>query len=160
MRKLHRKIGIFFAPFLAVSAVTGLLWAYAPYLYLKNDASKKIQSPAIDEKRSYLPIANVIEAAQAKGAARISSITLKAQSGRLVYIVYGSSKQGQKELWVDAESGAVEVPARTRAQEFHSWIMKMHRFEYFGTKKELTAFSGVGLLLMIGTGLVLWRKKT
>jgi hypothetical protein len=36
--------------------------------------------------------------------------------------------------------------------------MKIHRLEFFGTKKELVVFPGLGLLLMLFTGLSLFKR--
>lgn len=160
MRKIHLTIGVFFAPFLAISAITGLLWAYAPYLYLKSDSGMK-KSPAsvIDEKRAYIPVADVIRTALLMaGEGRINSIVLRAESGRLVYAVNVVSKKGINEIWVDAEKGNAMLPVRDTAHQFHSWIMKIHRLSFFGTKKELVAIPGFGLLLMLFTGLFLFKR--
>lgn len=160
MRKIHRTIGLFFAPFLVTSAVTGLLWAYAPHLYLKNDSIKtKAFAPEIDAKKTYVSMVDVIQAATSMaGDGRITSIVLRLESGSLVFAVNVVSKNGVREIWVDAEKGNAMLPVRDAAHEFHSWIMKIHRLGFFGTKKELVAIPGAGLLLMIVTGLFLFKR--
>ncbi len=153
-------IGICFAPFLAATAVTGLLWAYAPYLYLKTPPPSK-NAAMIDDKRNYIPIVDVIRAVSVGEGERIKSITLRPEpeSGRLVYFVNKGSKKGLKEIWVDAETGAVSEPKASAGREFHNWVMKIHRLEFFGTKKELVAIPGTGLLLLLLTGLFLWKRR-
>ena len=159
MRKIHRTVGLFFAPFLAATAITGLLWAYAPYLYMKSEPTKA-KAPAIDENGTYLPIADVIRLAKTlAGEGNILNVTLKPDAGRLVYSVNIGSKSGRKEVQVDAQTGKAEIPVRSKAQEFHQWIMRIHRLEFFGTKKELTAIPGAGLLALLVTGSFLLRKK-
>ena len=159
MRKIHRTVGLFFAPFLATTAVTGLLWAYAPYLYMKNEPTK-IKAPAIDENRTYLPLADVIRSAKMlAGEGKVLNVTLKPDAGRLVYSVNIGSRSGRKEVQVDAKTGKAEIPVRTKAQEFQQWIMRIHRLEFFGTKKELVAIPGLGLLTLLVTGSFLLRKK-
>ncbi len=160
MRKIHRTIGLFFAPFLVTSAVTGLLWAYAPYLYLKNDSIKpKVSAPAIDAKKTYVSMVDAIQAATSMMQdGRITSIVLRPESGRLMFIVNMMSKNGMREVWVDAEKGNAMLPVRDATHQFHQWVMKIHRLSFFGTKKELVAIPGAGLLLMFFTGLFLFKK--
>lgn len=160
MRKAHRTIGLFFAPFMVVSAVTGLLWAYAPYLYLKNDSIKsKASTPVIDAKKTYVSMVDVIQAVESMaGDGRITSIVLRPESGKLVFAVNMMSKNGMREIWVDAEKGNSMLPVRDTAHQFHQWVMKIHRLGFFGTKKELVAIPGAGLLLMFFTGLFIFKR--
>ena len=159
MRKIHRKIGLLAAPFLLVSAVTGLLWAYAPHLYLKPAPSAP--APAIDENGRYVPVAEAVGAARILSeGAKVRSVTLRPEAGRLVYVVNLASKKGPAEIWVDAAGGEASLPERTAAWRFHSWVMKLHRLEFFGTKKELVAIPGTALLLLLTTGFFLLQKPS
>ena len=161
MRKIHRTLGLVFAPFLATSAITGLLWAYAPYLYLKADPAKKAVSPVIDENRAYVPVADAIRAAKSlAGEGRLSGVSLRVESGRVVYIMNLMSRSGMKEIWVDSETAEATPAPKDPARQFHSWVMRIHRLSFFGTKKELVAFPGVGLLLMLCTGLFLLKRSS
>ena len=159
MRQIHRKVSVLVAPFLVTSAITGLLWAYAPYLYMKQQAPMAKSGAKIEESGTYLPIPDVIRSAKTVVPdGHISSISLKAQDSRLVYLVYVGSREDQKEVWVDAETGKAEKHKRTKAQEFHAWVMRIHRLEFFGTKKELVAIPGLGLLTLLTTGMFLWKR--
>ena len=159
MRQFHRTAGIFFAPFLAVTAVTGLLWAYAPYLYMKQEAPKMKGDVKIDENGTYLPIADVIRAAQPlAGEGKIMGVGLKVDGGKLVYSVNVSSKGERKEIRVDAQTVQATVFVPSKAQEFHAWVMRIHRLEFFGTKKELVIIPGAGLLTLLISGTVLWKR--
>ena len=152
-------IGIFFGPFLLASAVTGLLWAYAPHLYLRPASAGSTPAPVMDENRTYASVSDVIRAAKAEaGEGRIGGLYLKPMAGRLVYTVNVESKKGMKEVWVDADTGEAELAPKDRALEFHVWVMRIHRLGFFGTKKELTAIPGTALLLMIVTGLFLLKR--
>lgn len=154
MRKLHRTLAVFFSPFLIVTAITGLLWAYAPHLYLKLDAPKKAPLSAQDAPR-----VSPVEALSAAGGAgaKVMSVTLRNDDGRLVYAVAFAAKGAPEEAIVDADTGKVLKAKAARYPEFHHWVMKLHRFEFFGTKKELTVFPGLGLLSMLLTGFFLFR---
>ena len=159
MRQFHRTVGILFAPFLAATAVTGLLWAYAPYLYLKQEPPKPGGSAKLDENQSYLPMAAVIRAAKPlAGEGRITAIGLKADAGKIVYSVNVASKGERKEIRVDAQTGQATVFVPSKAQEFHAWVMRIHRLEFFGTKKELVIIPGAGLLTLLISGTVLWKR--
>jgi len=37
-------------------------------------------------------------------------------------------------------------------------VTQLHQYNYFGFKKTLTAIAGVPLLLLIGTGFVMWLR--
>jgi uncharacterized iron-regulated membrane protein len=127
MRKLHRKLGLIFGPFLMTSAVTGLLWAYAPHLYLKQEPAKK---ETVKASRIVLMSADGREA---------RSIDLGAETP------------------VTVDPWSVQYRKR-QTPVFHQWIMRIHRLEFFGAKKELTIFPGIGALLLGLTGFVLLKK--
>lgn len=159
-RKLHRILSYFFTPFLAVVAVTGLLWAYSPYLYMKPDPAMKKMHVSIEDNGQYLAIPDVIRSARTLAKdGRVKGISLKSESGKLLYIVQVGSKTGPSEVWVDAGTGQASLPVRTAGWQIHQWVMKLHKLSFFGTKRELTAFPGGGLLLLLITGIFLWRKR-
>lgn len=158
-RKLHRALALFFGPFLMTSAVTGLLWAYSPYLYLKDAGKPKAFLTEANEGRMRVSPVEAIHAAREAGEkGKISAVTLRAEGEKAVYSVGFSSKEGPKEFRVDAETGAVLGAAPPRYPAFHQWVMKIHRLEFFGTKKELVAIPGLGLLAMLFTGLFLFKR--
>lgn len=154
MRKLHRALALFFSPFLVVTAVTGLLWAYAPHLYLKPEGSKK--TPLEISRAPKLSPVDALRAA-GDGGGKPMSVTLRGEGSRLVYAVAYGSKDVPKEALVDAETGEVLKKPSPRYPGFHHWIMKIHRLEFFGTKKELTLLPGAGLLALLLTGAYLFR---
>jgi uncharacterized iron-regulated membrane protein len=160
VRKIHRALALFFSPFLILSALTGLLWAYSPYLYLRQEPGKS--KPVIteaQEARVHLSPVDAIHTAQGAGEkGNVSSVTLKAAEDRIVYVVAYGSKSGPQDVTVDAENGVVIKGSESRYRAFHRWVMKLHRLEFFGTKKELTAIPGTGLLLMLFTGLFLFKR--
>lgn len=159
MRRVHRTIGLFFAPFLAASALTGLLWAYAPYLYYPQPKhAEGAKKAAIDEDAPYLPMAEVVRAVRSEAPeGPITNLTLKAVGPELVYTAYVAAKKGQQEVKVDAFSGKAELVVPTLGHRIHYWVKKLHMMQFFGTKKELTIVSGLPLLILLFTGMFLWK---
>ena len=131
VRKLHRAAALFFSPFLITSAVTGLLWAYSPYLYLK-------QAPAPE-----------------KTTVRAAAVALLDENGNTIRTI--PVEGGPKDVTVD-EYGVQLKKMTKKYPAFHQWVMRIHRLEFFGTKKELVIFPGTGLLLMLATGLWLFKR--
>lgn len=59
---------------------------------------------------------------------------------------------------LDRSSGA-NVDEVDGARKFQYWVRKLHQFQFFGTKKELTAIPGLALLFLTITGvMILWRR--
>ncbi len=111
MRKLHRKLALLFSGFLALSAITGLIWAFAHRLYLKED---NLKTPAGITHRSLaeatVPMNLALEQARIRVAGPIHSIALKTLAHRLVYDVrYGAGKEELSWL-MDAETGQTLSP--------------------------------------------------
>lgn len=157
MRKIHRTLAVVFGPFLTLSAVTGLLWAYAPYLYLKDAPKAKL--PVTDKIAAVRlsPQEAIQKTKDAGENGNVMAVTLRIDNPDIVYAVSVGSKEGFKDIIVSAENGNILKPATFKYPAFHRWIMKLHRLEFFGTKKELVIFPGVGLLLMLFTGLSLFK---
>jgi uncharacterized iron-regulated membrane protein len=160
MRRIHRALAFFFSPFLILSAVTGLLWAYAPYLYLKQDAGKPRPSISVeDQARVHLTPVEAIEASGLRASGgKVASVTLRVEAEKVLYVISSASKKDAKDIFVDAENGQLLPKPAERYPAFHTWVMKLHQLQFFGTKKELVAFPGVGLLLMLFTGIFLFKR--
>lgn len=112
-RSIHRLVGTVCAVFLASSAVTGLLWAYAPYLYWRGGyLEKKNPAPAPPLDAVQVPVREALaRAGQALGPdAVIVSVILRADIGRLLYEVEYRRRGSHGALLVDGLTGAVLSP--------------------------------------------------
>ena len=118
-RQLHRYAGWFGAAFLLLSTVTGLLWAYAPHLYWAPGYLEKKQAMAAP------PIVDVaIEARAAAATARaaaagaeLSSLTLRADIGRLLWDARLGAAGDERVVLIDAVSGARLSPLSSALAE-------------------------------------------
>jgi uncharacterized iron-regulated membrane protein len=61
------------------------------------------------------------------------------------------------EIVIHRDSGVI-LGDEDSARRFHFLVTQLHQYNYFGFKKTLTAIAGVPLLLLIGTGLVMWIR--
>ncbi len=109
----HRRIAITAVLFLAVTALTGILWAYAPHLYFKEGYLQKksgaAQKPLTAAKVS---VADALASAIAvfKTEKGILSATLRAEADDLFYEVQRKEGKEYSSVLVDAISGDVVSP--------------------------------------------------
>ena len=61
------------------------------------------------------------------------------------------------EIVIHRDSGVILADEDT-GRRVHFFVTQLHQYNYFGFKKTLTAIAGVPLLLLIGTGLVMWLR--
>lgn len=223
-RIFHYRIALASGAFIAVSAVTGLLWAYAPHLYWQPRYKEKKAGGAqvfvMSEVQTDTSALRHIVSSRA-GSERIKGMALKYEIDRPYFDIRVDGAPGR--LLVDAKSGEVVSPlsrdlaiafARQYVQgppgeaeaqlvsdwedrkhathpsvwlvrfsddrnteivldpasgeiledsdsvrRFHFWVMRLHQFSFFGTHKTLTAMSGVPLLALLVTGVVLGWKR-
>lgn len=222
----HRRVAILSAGFLLLTAVTGILWAYAPHLYFKDGYLKKKSvppGPALSDARLTPQQAMRLVAAQFANSKGAEAVLLRVEGGHLLYEVQHRAEKAMQSALVDAVSGAVINPLneelavaiaaeyvagnrRVKAavqlenyrhrsgklvpsvyrvafvapgnpeilidrnsaaivedsddsRAFHFWVMKLHQFQFFGTKKELTLIPGLALVLLILTGLLIWSRR-
>ena len=113
IRKLHRALGVAGALFLALAAVTGLLWAYGPSLYLKSGYLQK------REAMPSVPLANVtmtpqdairIASHNAPTEFQTTSVVLRSDLGHALYEVTGGKDGKGPSTLIDAMSGKVLSP--------------------------------------------------
>ncbi|HRP69845.1 MAG TPA: PepSY domain-containing protein [Turneriella sp.] len=110
---LHRRIASFSAVFLVISAVTGLVWAYAPHIFFKDGYLKKkqyVKAPSFTTIK-----ATEKEVIQKAGLFfhsydKIVSITLKPEASKLVYLVVKQDDKKTQSLLFDALSGKMLSP--------------------------------------------------
>ena len=109
MRRFHRWFGVGSAIVVVLAPVTGLLWAYAPYLYWESGYLERKHPAAIADYGSVTLTpqdAMRLVRAQLGGDAKISAVTLRSELGSPIYEVAGENLAAL----VDARSGAVMSP--------------------------------------------------
>lgn len=103
----HRRVAVFSAGLLIVTAVTGILWAYAPHLYFKEGYLKKksIQvAPGLSSARLTPQDAiGLTETAVKSGPAE--TVTLRAEGGKLIYEILRREGKAMHSQLIDAISG-------------------------------------------------------
>lgn len=218
-RLIHYRIALLFSVFILITTITGLLWAYAPYLYWKDGYKTKkvaLSAPVLPGKLfgfdqlaslADFPAKNfqaielraeaglwVFEVKDGKQSWLLDAVTgrsispLSEENARLIgnqYLPAGTSfisaelisnwvdrkdlkfgsawllragDSAKTEIVLDANSGAILEDSDT-IRRFHFWVMKLHQFKFLGTHKELTAVSGVPLLVLLLSGLILGWKR-
>lgn len=104
------------AGFLTISALTGLLWAYAPYLYWAGGyKERKHPVHAISLAEAGISLQEVLEKARQRFGDDWKSrkIMLMADGGRLVFRIDMESMKKKQSALLDAESG--------------QWLSPLHR---------------------------------
>lgn len=102
----HRRVGLLSAIFLAVTAITGILWAYAPHVYFKEGYLKKKSmkaAPALSAGR-FTPQEAMYRTEVLAKTMPVESISLRAEGGRLVYEVVRREGKAAHSQLVDAIS--------------------------------------------------------
>jgi len=113
MRRLHRWVGTVFGLFFVSSAVTGFLWAYAPYLYWKPGYMEKkaaLPSPPIIDVTVTIPEALGELQEKEKGKIDVQSVLLRKDLGRLLYEIDYKMNGERRRSILDAKSGGLLSP--------------------------------------------------
>ncbi|MFQ5715823.1 MAG: PepSY domain-containing protein [Nitrospinales bacterium] len=110
VRKLHRRIVWSSAAFLTVATLTGLLWAYAPYLYWAGGYKQpKHPFPAPELASVRVSISDILRRKEERldEEAVFLEITLKSDAGLLLYRIRVRGREGGTQtVLMDAVSGA------------------------------------------------------
>lgn len=99
--------------FLSVTAITGILWAYAPHLYFKDGYLKKKNNlPELPLNLAAVPVKDALKKASVffSTEAGIQSATLRADGGRLFFEVQRKVGKETHSVLIDAVSGEVVSP--------------------------------------------------
>lgn len=112
MRRFHRVVAAVFGVFLTVTAVTGLLWAYAPYwkkgyMEMKNPlSSPPLTAAAVTAQEAM----DRVSAHWKEQRVTIITVALRADFGRLLYEITGRVAGTKATLLLDAQTGEVLTP--------------------------------------------------
>lgn len=108
----HRRVAVLSAGLLLVTAVTGILWAYAPHLYFREGYLKKKNmkaTPALSSAR-LTPQEAIRLAAPALRQGQAEMLTLRPEGGLLVYEITWREGRAVHAQLIDAVSGAKLSP--------------------------------------------------
>lgn len=100
----HRRVALVSAMFLLVTAVTGILWAYAPHLYFKEGYLKKKRPvAALSIRSAKVTVAEAVDLALADSpGATIDSVSLRVEGGVPLYEVRLRKGKETSSVLVDA----------------------------------------------------------
>ncbi|MHA3775196.1 PepSY domain-containing protein [Verrucomicrobiota bacterium sgz303538] len=113
MRRFHRWLGLGSTAIVLATVVTGLLWAYAPYLYWAGGYMEKKHPTAIasfDQIALTHQYSIRIAREQLGKDAVVSSVTLRSELGTALYEVTGQREGKEVTVLIDAASGKVLSP--------------------------------------------------
>lgn len=108
-RELHRMVTLGSVAVLLISVITGLLWAYAPYLYWEGGYMKRKHAlPAPDLMQTRFSIPDVILKTKAKFGEEVllQELHLRSDAGMLLFYVHYRGAEGEvQRALLDARSG-------------------------------------------------------
>lgn len=108
-RKLHRDITLWSVVFLAISVITGLLWAYAPYLYWDEGyLQRKHELPSPDLTQARFSVPDVIRKTETKFGEGVvlQELVLRSDAGMLLFdLQYLGAEGKMHRALLDASSG-------------------------------------------------------
>ena len=226
MRRFHRWFGVGSAAIVLLTVVTGLLWAYGPWIFWEPGyREKKHPVATVPFENIQVSPPEAIRAAQAQLGAEavVSAVTLRSEVGHALYEITATAGGQDRAALVDAITGTplspltpelatkiarqyvagqpavqsvtlldqfkhrsgkvhdsvyqVNFDTENKAEIFvaansgqliedqdstrriHFWVMRLHMLNFFGFKKTLTIIPGTAILLLIGSGLWLSRKR-
>jgi len=225
MRRFHRWLGLGSTGIILLAVTTGLLWAYAPYLYWEGGYLERKHPVTLASYDGILGHQDAIRIVRERVEPRasIAMVTLRSEGGIAVYEVicthegkefttlldahteavlspltpefaeqiareYVKGKpplesvilldqfthrsgnsynsvyrvrfhtQRNQEVFISANSGKI-LEEQDDVRRFHFWVMRLHQLNFFGFKKTLTIIPGAALLLLLGSGVMLSRRK-
>ena len=114
MRRFHRWIGLGSAVIILLSVVTGLLWAYAPYLYWHEGyLEKKHPAPSVSLEAVRMTPQDAIRLARERlgDKSEINSVSLRSEAGTPVYEVVAKGSSGKESsILIEAHQALVWAP--------------------------------------------------
>jgi uncharacterized iron-regulated membrane protein len=118
-RTLHYQIALGFSAFVTISAITGLLWAYAPFLYWKDGYKEKEESVQPLDLDSISLTAQDLRrvVGETSPGASILSVTMKQEVGKSFFDV--RIDKSPNKLLIDPTNGVVLSPlSKEHVQKF------------------------------------------
>lgn len=113
MRRFHRWFGLGSTVIILLSVITGLLWAYAPYLYWAGGyLEKKQPATLVSFEAVSLTHQDAIRLAREPlgESGAVSAVTLRSEIGKALYEVTGQREGKELAVLIDAGAGKVISP--------------------------------------------------
>lgn len=113
MRRFHRWLGVGATVFVLLSVITGLLWAYGPYLFWGSGyREKKHPDPIASYEAIKLTPGDAIRVAreQLGSTAVISTITLRSDLGKALYELTATVDGKERAALIDGNTGVAFSP--------------------------------------------------
>ncbi len=161
--RLHFYAGVLVAPFIAVAAITGLLYAYTPQLeqWLYADQLR------VEQQGHRIPLSLQVEAAQEahpEGTLHAIRIGGPEDSTRVLFQVDGLEESVRSSVFVDPYTGEVlgtlEVYGNSGALPVRTWISMLHRHLHLGEVGRLYSELAASWLWVVALGgVVLWVSR-
>jgi len=174
-RDLHRLGGLLAAPVLLVSATTGVLMAWQPWL----SPTVNLVAPVVETKapkaapgkcaQKHTLDEAVAAAAQRHPGQTLKSVRFPGKGGKVVAVYFRSlgtpDPRATDHVWVDAcsavvlrEKGALSEPAGSR---FFSGLLWIHTGQWLGTFGRVLVLLAAATATGLGvTGFVQWAART
>lgn len=112
LRSAHRLVALLSAALVAITVGTGLLWAFAPYLYWSEgylQRKRPIEGPPLDSVA--VPARQALEIAKQRGSTgALAELRLRRDAGRLWWEARGDDVAGESAILIDARTGEVHSP--------------------------------------------------
>lgn len=152
-RKIHRYLGLTISLLLVISAITGILLAWKKDVELIQPPTQKGQQTAYNQYQSVEALAEVsVLAVDSLGlnGSNIDRIEYRPTKG-IAKVIFDT---GSWEVQVDATN----LEVLSVAKRHSDWIESLHDGSIISDFFKLISmnFLGLGLLLLIATGLFLW----
>jgi uncharacterized iron-regulated membrane protein len=161
--RLHFYAGILVAPFLAVAAVTGLLFAFTPQL---DSMLYGQQLHAASGSGPVLPLDQQVAAARAAHPeGSIAAVHPAATAGATTWVVLtvpGLPAEDQRTVYVDPHTGAIRGSLTTWFDETPTttWLDSLHRTLHLGTVGRVYSELAASWLWVITLGgVLLWYGR-
>jgi uncharacterized membrane protein YkoI len=116
MRRFHRWLGVGSAVFVLLAAVTGLLWAYAPYLYWESGYMERkhpVTSVTFDAVSLTHQDAIRLALKQLGEGATVIAVNLRSELDLAVYEVASKHNGKKAVVLIDARTGELLSPLTT-----------------------------------------------
>lgn len=162
--RLHFYAGVLVAPFIAVAALTGLLYAFTPQLeqWLYADQLH------VEDQGQPLPVSMQVEAArQAHPEGSLTAVRIGGpeDSTRVLFAVDGLEEGVRSSVFVDPYTadvlGTLEVYGTSGALPVRTWISMLHRHLHLGEVGRLYSELAASWLWVVALGgVVLWLGRS
>jgi len=126
--------------------------------FLANALSGEIVTPISKELASRFAMQYVKEKSGIVSCELLASYKpRKAKEGKPAYkVVFGNSVHSQ--IYLDKMTGEILEDIDDN-RKFGLWVMRMHEYDYFDSKKEISSIAGISIFLVALSGLWIYKSR-